>query len=803
MMAKRPMMLLLIFAFLALSAASAFAEETQATVSGNAPNTVAAAMPATEQTVISDADMSVHNDAWGFTHKDGVVLALSGGGTKGLAHIGVMEVLEREHIPVAAIVGTSMGSIVGGLFATGWTGKEARETLPQMNLIEVISGRKGRSLAFESTSYPPKNNERLMNLNISSKGEMGSFKSLLNSKNLYTLLTELTSRVSETDFDKFPIPYAAIATDLSTGETVRLRSGTLASAMRASMAFPGIFEPWEKDGRLLVDGGLKANLPVIEAKRMFPGHPVIAVNLSPQELNMPKEKVKSAVNVVAQTVDILMHQQTVENCKAADVVIQVDCTGLGILDATGYEDIMDRGVKAAEEKLGDIKTVMDRYHAHIPPEKHTGPEPNQKIYVKEVVIEGVPRNLRHSIQAKYQGWVDKPLDMAQISDAVSTLSQRSEIKSIEPKINNLSRDTVRITLDVEPQPKYEFSFSGYSTNLNPDRWASFAALRHGLLMDGDSADIEVRLGNYSGAIARYFTALNSHNMQFGITGSVMQEKNYYNSSNFYYGPDDQYSYRSDELYSRYSGKAMIYKNFANNKVRIGVGYAIGKTNQDETYTYPDGSSYTLYDYLHKGVAATIGINSLDDPIVPTKGFALMSDMWLPHGESLFSRTEFTAKLPLKSNWLISLTGGLNTAALPNKNSDKPSLMPYVAWLGTRNELWSLASDPMYGEQAYWAKLSATKVLMRSWWGGINTEFFASYGRTTLSWNEESGHAWEVGVQLGIPTNFLPGSIILAYGQSRSNPNVADGYFSTIRPDRNEFIIGYTIGIPKWWKGPLP
>jgi len=745
-------------------------------------------MPATE---ITDKEMEQHNDSWGFNHKDGVVLVLSGGGTKGLAHIGVMEVLEREHIPVAAIVGTSMGSIIGGLFATGWTAKEARETLPQMNLIEVISGRKGHSLAFESTSYPPHNNERLLNINITNEGKIGGVKALLNSKNLYSLLTELTSRVSETDFDKFPTPYAALATDISTGETIQLRSGVLASAMRASMAFPGIFEPWERDGRLLVDGGLKANLPVIEAKKMFPGHPVIAVNLSPQKLDLPKDKIKGAVDVLAQTIEILMHDQTVENCAAADIVVQVDCTGLGILDATGYDDIMDRGKTAAEAQLGNIKDVIDKYHAHIPAQKHTGTEQQTTIYVKEVTIQGVPRNMRKAIQTKYQAWVDKPLDMTKISNAVTEISQRSEVQSIEPQIDNLSRDTARVTLNVKPQPKYEFSLSGYSSNLNPDRWASFAALGHNMLMEGDSADIEVRLGNYSGAILRYFTALNSHNMQFGITGSVMQEDSYYGNNKFF---------TSNDTFSRYSGKAMVYKNFANNKVRLGVGYAVGRTNADELWFSED----KLEDHTHRGFAATIGINSLDDPIVPTKGFALMSDIWFPHGETIYSRTEFTGKLPLKSNWLISLTGGLNTAATIKDqsgyfSSDDFPVLPYTAWLGTRNELWTLASDPLFGEQAYWAKLSATKVLMKSWWGGINTEFFATYGRTSFGWNEEGGHAWEVGVQLGIPTNFMPGSIILAYGQSRSNADVG----ADIRPDRNEFIIGYTIGIPKWWKGPLP
>ncbi|MDO4953205.1 MAG: patatin-like phospholipase family protein, partial [Synergistaceae bacterium] len=620
-------------------------------------------------------------------------------------------------------------------------------------------------------------------------------------------LQELTSRVSETDFDRFPTPFAAIATDLQSGESVALRSGNLASALRASMSLPAIFEPWERDGRLLVDGGLKANLPVLLAKKMFPGHPVIAVNLSPMSIEGKSGKLDSVFSIAAQSLEILMHDQIVENCRAADLVIQVDCKGLGTLDSDGYDKIMDRGVTAAEEKIDELKALVDSYHRYVPAAMHNGPEPSKQLIVGELVVAGVPQNIAKTFQERYRSWIGKPLDMGDISAAVKEMSARSEINSVEPKIDNISREIVRVTLDVQQPPKVELSLSGYSSNLNSDRWLSVAALGHNLLLDGDTADLELRGGTNWGIMGRYFTPLTKNNWQFGLSAALITEDNVYSENGTKYidngdGTTFSYTQHDPDKYKRFSGKAMIYKNLARDKIRLGIGYAFGHTDYDYGLTlsdkaYGDVRRFHTEDVTLRGITASVGINSLDDPIVPTKGFALMSDIWFPHGKNIFSRTEFTAKFPLKSNWLFSVTGGLNTAAFGLQTEG--FLPPHYASLGSRNELWTLAAEPLFGEQTYWGKLSASKVLMKSWWGGINTEFFVAGGRTSIGWNETAYTAWEAGIQFGIPTNFLPGSFIVAYGQSRAHDALYDHY----RPDRNEFVIGYTLGIPKWWKGPLP
>jgi len=279
-----------------------------------------------------------HFDEWGFPHKEGIVLVLSGGGTKGLAHIGVLEVLERENIPIAAIVGTSMGAVIGGLYASGYNAKEMREIISELDLMEIISNRSSAEVKDYNYNKPPSSGSSIFNVYMDGKKKPRSNRGMLRAKGLYSFLNEMTIRVTVTDFNLLPIPFAAMATDLETGESVVLRDGNLASALRASISIPGIFDPWEMNGRLLVDGGLIANLPVLEAKKLFPGHPVVAVNLSPENITKKRETLRSMLEVMAQTVEILMVHQVKVNVAAADLVISPEVKDFGALQSDGYDE---------------------------------------------------------------------------------------------------------------------------------------------------------------------------------------------------------------------------------------------------------------------------------------------------------------------------------------------------------------------------------------------------------------------------------------------------------------------------------
>lgn len=278
-----------------------------------------------------------------------VGLVLSGGGSRGVAHIGVLKALEELRVPIDYIAGTSMGAIVGGLYASGMSPEEIEALLAHADWRYLLSDAPPR----ESRSFRDKERDARLNQNlqigISRGGDLQLPVGFISGQKLLTKLRELTLPVRAVkDFDRLPIPFRAVATDLATGEKVVLDSGRLAEAMRASMAVPGVFTPYQIGHRSLVDGGLSSNLP-IETVRGMGADIVIAVDVRP-ELK-PAEELGSALAVTNQMLDILIQRETLAQIRtlgAGDVYLRLDLPEAGSTDfagsvaniPVGYEETM-------------------------------------------------------------------------------------------------------------------------------------------------------------------------------------------------------------------------------------------------------------------------------------------------------------------------------------------------------------------------------------------------------------------------------------------------------------------------------
>lgn len=695
----------------------------------------------------ADDSKTKHHDLWGFPHKDGIVLVLSGGGTKGLSHIGVFEILEREKIPIAAIVGTSMGAIMGGLYASGYTAAEMREVLENVNLMEIISDRSGTVLVDTGYNRPPSSGSSMFYLQMDEDKNMRSKIGVLNAKDLYAFLSELTSRTTATDFDYLPIPFAAMATDLETGDSIALRDGNLASALRASMSIPGIFEPWEMDGKLLVDGGLKANLPVIAAKKMFPGHPVVAVNLSPKHMKRSRKQLRSLIEIASQTLDILMAEQVIENLAEADLEIAPDVSGFGVLASDGYDVIIERGVAAAEAKKEELHALLKSYQEKNANAAHIEAEPLKIPVVRSVRFEGVPASMAEHLHDQYQEWVGKPLDMKKFSETLKLLSAREEFLSVQGRTPKVGKNSVDVVFSIARPPRYEFNLDGYVGNVNPNSWLSLSAQIRDILQDGDVGSIEYRLGNKWGVMGRYFTPVSSNESQWGLVLAAREEG---------YEPKNAETFE----FERYTARLAWYKSI-NPRLRIGIGYALERASIGDTQSGP---------YFN------LSFNTLDDPVLPTKGVSIVSDIWAPIDDSAVSHTLFQAHLPIWKKWKVIFSGGLRTGDVSDP--------AFAALLGANEEIYSLAARPLVGDQAFWLHLGAAKLVMKSWWGGINIEFFGNYGEVLKDWHKTDDW-WETGVSLSIPTNNFAGKFTVVYDKN------------------DEFTFGYSFGLPRWWNGPLP
>lgn len=194
-------------------------------------------------------------------------LVLSGGGAKGMAHVGVLRVLEEMHIPVDVVVGTSAGSAVGALYASGMSVAEIEQRFINMDWLSSFRDDPGRVYKPVRRKQDERRFPVVPGLGIRADGlHVGG--GIVAGQNLGFILNELThSAALVEDFDKLAIPFRAVATDLATGEQVVIGDGSLAEAIRASMSIPGVYAPVERQGRLLVDGGIANNLPISVARR--------------------------------------------------------------------------------------------------------------------------------------------------------------------------------------------------------------------------------------------------------------------------------------------------------------------------------------------------------------------------------------------------------------------------------------------------------------------------------------------------------------------------------------------------------
>src|SRR6202453_4558902 len=204
------------------------------------------------------------------TRRPRVCVVLSGGGARGMAHIGVLRVLEALKVPIDCIAGTSMGAVVGGLYASGMTAAQIETTMRSVDWQEAFRDAPPR----RDLNFRRKQDDRnfLVRLPLGVKHYHFLLpKGFIQGQTLQETLRQLTLPFSNTtNFDQLPTPFRAVATDLVSGDAVLLEKGDLSIAMRASISAPGVFAPVEYQGRLLVDGGIAENLPIDVARAMHP-----------------------------------------------------------------------------------------------------------------------------------------------------------------------------------------------------------------------------------------------------------------------------------------------------------------------------------------------------------------------------------------------------------------------------------------------------------------------------------------------------------------------------------------------------
>ena len=291
-------------------------------------------------------------------------LVLGGGGAKGLAHVGVIKVLEEQRIPIDYIAGTSMGAIVGGLYAAGMSSDELEGLIENINWTEVFKDKPPR----KDRTFRDKEDDYTYLLDFETGVRGGKFRlpeGFIQGQQIYMELKKLTHAVRDvSDFDQLSIPFRAVAVDAGTGQQVVLEQGSLPEAIRASMSLPGVFAPAYIDGRLLVDGGILNNVPIDVARDMG-ADIVIVVDVGSPISDLGDSS--SAISIMSQSSAILSRTRTeaqLATLASTDVLLVPDISEVGALDFNDLHKIVALGETVAQQRRSELTRLS------ISPEKY-------------------------------------------------------------------------------------------------------------------------------------------------------------------------------------------------------------------------------------------------------------------------------------------------------------------------------------------------------------------------------------------------------------------------------------------------
>lgn len=413
-----------------------------------------------------------------------VGLVLSGGGAKGLAHIGALKVIDSLGIEIDYIAGTSMGAIVGSLYASGYTGKQLDSIFEETNFDDLISDdipRGARTLK-----------ERMRSERYAVTLPFKDFKvelpsSLSKGQNVYNFLSRLLVHVrDEQDFSKLPIPFFCIATDIENGQEVVLDSGYLPRAVNASGALPSIFAPVEIDGRLLTDGGVTDNYPVEKLREKGMDF-IIGVDV--QDDYKSRDEISGALDILTQINNFRTIQDMEKKRPKTDIYIHPDIKKFTVVSFGEGREIINSGEKATIDRAEDLKTLSTGYEKE--PLKGTRRE---GIYINSVSVSGNSSYSDNYITSRLKLKAPGYIYFEDLRNGINNLQATQNFTKINYSINLTSRGNQLQINVIETDVKNSLNLS-----LHYDELFKSAALvnltRKNILFKQDMGSIDFIVGD--------------------------------------------------------------------------------------------------------------------------------------------------------------------------------------------------------------------------------------------------------------------------------------------------------------------
>ncbi len=558
------------------------------------------------------------------TKRPKIGLVLSGGGAKGFAHLGVLKVLEENGITIDYIGGTSMGAVVGGLYASGYSASQIDSVFYNTNFDALLQDYIPRS----SKSFYEKRNDEMYAISLPfHKFKIGVPIALSKGMYNYNLLSKLTHKVRHIqEFDKLPIPFLCMATDIETGEAIVLKEGYLAQALWASSAFPSLFSPVEIEGKILIDGGIVNNYPAEEVRKM--GADII-IGVDVQDDLKTREALNDATRILVQITNLGMIKDMDEKKRITDIYIKPDISNFGIISFDQGREIIKKGEIAALLDLEKIKKLANPDNPYKLNHHFAG---NDSLLIKSISLNKLDNYTRSYVLGKLRFKAGESISYDDLKTGINNL--------------NATQNFSRISYTIEPYQGAD------ELKLNLTENATKTFLKFGLHYD----DL------YKSALLTNITHKKSLfkndvvSLDIGLGDNVRYNLDYYIDNGFYwsFGLKSRFNqfnrnvatdFREGEILSQLglSNLNIAFSDFTTQtymqtlfmqKFLIGTGLEfkhlkIKPENSEDISTTIEKSSYTsLFGYMK--------YDSFDNKNFPKKGWFFSSDI-----QSFFYSSDYT------------------------------------------------------------------------------------------------------------------------------------------------------------------
>lgn len=578
--------------------------------------------------------------------RPGIALVLSGGGALGIAHVGAIQELEARGIRPDCVIGTSMGAVIGGLYAAGLTSAELETVVKEANWTGVFSPASDRDKLTYRQKQQQADFPGTASLGVSPSGIVLPAGAVSDQTLMKELRRFTPARARLDSFDTLEIPFRAVATNIADGSAYVIGSGDLPMAMRASMSVPGVFPAVQLDGTLLVDGGLAANIPEQVARDLGAGH-IIAV-WTPTEL-MQQEEIGSAVDILAQTVTLLIltnERASAANLKrSGDVLAEVKTKGFNPAAFNRSDDLIAAGRAAVAEQAA----ALAAFAAEREPVAYAGLPDADPPVIGFVRIENYSRLDQSLLEAKVFDLVNQPADPARIDEALDRIYALGPFERVDYAFEAQDGQTglvVRAEDRVPDAGRVRFGLI-VENDFNTESNAAVSVDFRSPALDAYGSELQARItiGDFNELTAEYYRVLDPRQNWFAAARGELRNRpvNVYSSRGFKEaGYDLTYGVLGIDAGYQFSNVG---------EVRLGAEFGTGRAKLNEGF-----APASEVDIDIGRLVAGAGYDTLDDPFFPTEGFRANA-LWTRGFEALGDNADFES---VTASGLAAVSHGPNT-----------------------------------------------------------------------------------------------------------------------------------------------